>query len=84
MITFGNDKLMLSLDYKGRCAVTALSVNGQNVFSDPAGIFSEIKTASNTFSTLKLTSDPVVKTSENTVTVENITYGNNEESVTGT
>jgi hypothetical protein len=82
VITFGNDKLMLSLDYNGKCAISGLNVNGQNVISDPAGIFSEIKTASNTFSTLKLTSDPVVKTSENTVTIENITYGNNEEGVT--
>lgn len=82
VITFGNAKLMLSLDYKGKCAISGLNVNGQDVISDPAGIFSEIKTASNTISTLKLTSEPVVKTSENTVTVENISYGNNEESVT--
>jgi hypothetical protein len=43
VITFGNDKLMLSLDYNGKCAISGLNVNGQNVISDPAGIFSEIK-----------------------------------------
>lgn len=81
VITFGNDKLMLSLDYNGRCAVNALSVNGQDVISGPAGIFTEIKTASNTFSSLKLTSDPIVKTGKNTVTVSNITYGEKNEIV---
>jgi len=82
VITFGNEKLMLSLDYNGRCAVTALSVNGQDVISGPAGIFSEIKTVSNTFSSLRLTSDPIVKTGKNTVTVSNITFGGKNEIVT--
>ena len=82
VITFGNEKLMLSLDYNGRCAVTALSVNGQDVISGPAGIFSEIKTAFKTISSLRLTSDPIVKTGKNTVTVSNITYGEKDELVT--
>lgn len=81
VIIFGNSKIMVTLDYNEKCTISDLSVNGQPVVSGPAGIFSEIKTPTNTYSTLKLTSAPIVKTSKNTVTVSNIKYGNKEEIV---
>ena len=79
LILFGNSKIMVTLDYKSKCSISSLSVNGQSVISGTAGIFSEIKTSKNTYSTLKLISDPTIKTGKNSVTVSNIQYGNNEE-----
>ena len=81
VIVFGNSKIKLTLDYNGKCNISGLDVNGQSVISGSAGIFSSIRTATNTYSSLKLISDPVVKTGQNTVTVSNIKYGNNEETV---
>ena len=48
VITFGNSKIMVTLDYNGKCNISELSVNGQMVISGPEGIFSEIKTAADT------------------------------------
>jgi hypothetical protein len=82
IITFGNDKITITLDYNGKCNISDLTVNGQTVISGPTGIFSEIRTSTGTFSTLKPTSVPVIKTGKNTVSVSNITYGSNDENVT--
>lgn len=84
VITFGNLRLRLVLDYNRKCYVTDLIVNGQTVISGPDGIFSAITTSADTFSTLKLTSDPLVETGENSITISNISYGNADESVTET
>ncbi|MDP4185664.1 MAG: hypothetical protein Q8862_10955 [Bacteroidota bacterium] len=81
VITFGNGKIMIVLDYNGKCDISGLNVNGQSVISGPAGIFSSIRTSSNTYSTLKLSSVPTAKISNNQVTISNIKYGNNEEIV---
>ena len=61
VITFGNSKIAITLDYNGKCTVSALDVNGQSDISRPAGIFSAITTSSNTYSTLKLTSAPTLR-----------------------
>jgi len=79
VITFGNSKITITIDYNGKCAVNDLSVNGQSVISGPAGIFSSIKTTTNNYSTLKLQSDPTVNIVENTITISNIKFGDNEE-----
>lgn len=81
VIIFGNSKIMITLDYNGKCNISSLNVNGQSVISGPTGIFSAIKTSTNSYSTLKLTTVPTIKTGKNTVTVSNIKYGNNEETV---
>ena len=78
-IVFGNSKIMITLDYNQKCNVSGLTINGQKVISGPAGIFSEIRTPENTYSTLKLTSDPTIKIGKNSVSIENIKYGNNQE-----
>ncbi len=54
VVIFGNSKIMVTLDYNGKCNISELKVNGQTVISGSAGIFSEIRTATNTYSTLKL------------------------------
>ena len=81
VVTFGNSKLMLTLDYNGKCNISELKVNGQSVISGSSGVFSEIRTSTNTFSTLNLLSIPTIKIGNNTVKVSNIKYGNNEETV---
>jgi hypothetical protein len=81
VVVFGNSKIKLTLDYNGKCNISGLDVNGQSVISGSAGMFSSIRTPGNTYSSLNLPSDPDVKTSQNTVTVSNIKYGNNEETV---
>lgn len=81
VVVFGNSKIKLTLDYNGKCNIKELDVNGQPVVSGSSGIFASVRTAVNTYSTLKLSSEPAVKTGQNTVTVSNITYGNNEDTV---
>ena len=82
VITFGNGKIMITVDYNRKCAVTGLTVNGRAVIAGPAGIFSAITTATGTFSTLELLSDPVITLSENKVTIGNIKYGDREMAAT--
>lgn len=80
-ITFGNSKIMITLDYNMKCAVSGLTIDGRSVISGPAGIFSSIRTSANTYSTLKPESVPTVKTGANTVSISNIIYGQNPETV---
>ncbi|MGA9291839.1 MAG: hypothetical protein WBV81_04565, partial [Ignavibacteriaceae bacterium] len=82
VLTFGNSKIMLTLDYNGRCNISGLRVNGQTVISGAKGIFSEIKTLRNTFNTLKLKSVPEIKMGENSIDVNNIKYGNDQTTIT--
>jgi hypothetical protein len=80
-IIFGNSKIMVTLDYNGKCNISGLIINGQSVVSGPAGIFSSIKIAASTYSTLKITSVPAIETGKNSVSVSNIKYGNDDASV---
>ena len=77
--TFGNSKITITLDYDQKCAITGLTLNGQTLISGPAGIFSEIRTPANTYSTLKLSTSPIIDIGENSVTISNIVYGDAEE-----
>ncbi len=81
LMTFGNSKIMITLDYNGKCNVSELTVNGQKVISGNEGIFSEIKTAEDTYSSLKLLSVPEIKIGENSVDISNIKYGNDETTI---
>ncbi|MEJ2617408.1 MAG: hypothetical protein P8Z35_20820 [Ignavibacteriaceae bacterium] len=80
-MTFGNSKIMLTLDYNKKCNISELRVNGQTVVSGSAGIFSEIKTSDGEFNTLKLKSVPEIKIEANSVDVNNIKYGNDETTI---
>ncbi len=81
VVIFGNNKIMITLDYNNECDISELKVNGQTVISGPTGIFSEVKTPTDSFSTLKLKVDPIIKIGDKTVTLTNIVYGNNEETI---
>lgn len=78
VVIFGNSNLMLTLDYNGKCIVSQLDINRQNVISGTPGIFFEIRTLQNTFSTKKLLAIPKVNTAKNTVLVTGIIYGDSE------
>ena len=77
-ITFGNEKIKLTLDYNGKANISFLEVNGQKVIDSNAGIYSEFKTASAVYNTLHTISLPTVKAKKNIVTVDGISYGNQE------
>ncbi|MEO6839055.1 MAG: hypothetical protein ABI261_04985 [Ginsengibacter sp.] len=68
------------LDYDHQCRISSMDVNGQNVIEGNSGIYSEVLTKDNTFSTLHLGNSPKVKTSKNLVEVNNIIYGGNNVS----
>lgn len=74
-ITFGNKKIRLTLDYNEKANISSMDVNGQNVISGNAGIYSEIKTAAANYSSLNLTSSPKVETTNRTIKLSNILYG---------
>jgi hypothetical protein len=74
-IVFGNEKMTVRLDYNKKANISLLAVNGQKVIEGSAGIYSEIKTQSATYSTLHLSADPVIKVTHNTISVAGIKYG---------
>jgi hypothetical protein len=80
-VIFGNGRIMITLDYSGKCNISALDINGQSVVSGNEGIYSLVRTAAGTFSTLNLVSVPVVKTGKDYVRVSNIKYGTAEEQI---
>ncbi|MBS1662806.1 MAG: hypothetical protein JST68_17305 [Bacteroidetes bacterium] len=71
-ITFGNDKLTLTLDYHKTANISRLVVNGETVSEN---VYSMIRTKTATYSTLHLDADPVVRKSGNIIRVTGIKYG---------
>lgn len=83
-VVFGNGKLTLTLDYNKTANVSQLIVNGQQVIQGNAGIYSMIRTKAAVYSTLRLSSDPAIKTSGNTVSLSGIMYGDQDLSISET
>jgi hypothetical protein len=81
VVIFGNSKLKLTLDYDLKCVVTTLEVNGESVISKKAGIFSGIRTSNASYSTCKLTTSPNVETGKNSITISNISYGDDKSTI---
>jgi hypothetical protein len=75
IIKFGNDKINITLDYNKKCNITSLEVNKEVVISGPAGIFSQVRTAGENYSTLILDSSPSVTINKNEINVKGIKYG---------
>ena len=80
-IIISNSTLKLELNYDHQCRVSTMDVNGQNVIEGNTGIYSEVQTKENTFSTLHLDHSPTVKTSQNLVEVSDIIYGGNNVAI---
>ena len=83
-IVFGNDKIKMILDYKGKANISSVTVNGQQVIEGGGGIYSSLKTQLANYSSLQLISQPVVNISNNTITVSNIIYGDKTQPVNET
>jgi hypothetical protein len=84
IVVFGNSKIRITLDYDQKCVVTGLFLNGETVISGKPGIFSEVRTPADTFSTRRLGTSPQVVTGNNQVTVLQIHYGENKVSIAET
>jgi hypothetical protein len=83
-ITFGNSKIKFTLDYNSKANVSALEVNGQKVIDGTAGIYSEVRTPSASYSSLHTSSTPRIKATANTVTVAGISYGDKDLTINET
>ncbi len=83
-IVFGNDKIKMILDYNGKANISSVTVNGQQVIEDNAGIYSSFKTQQANYSSLQLLSQPVVNINNNAITVSNIIYGDKTQPVNET
>lgn len=81
-VTFGNKKILLTLDYNGKANVSALEVNGQKVIDGADGIFSQVRTPKALYSSLKTIASPTIVTGPNTVTLSGIRYGDNDLTIT--
>jgi hypothetical protein len=75
VITFGNKKIKLTLDYNNKANISSLTVNGENVIESNTGIYSQIKTSTNTYSSLSLLSAPKISLTNNTIKISGICYG---------
>lgn len=80
-IILGNGKMMLTLDYNGKCNISKLEISGQNVISGTKGIFTEIRTNTDTYSSASLYSSPVVRIAGNSVIISGITFGDMENKI---
>lgn len=78
VLQFGNGQMNMVLDYKAKANISLLAIRGQKVIDGPAGVYSEIRTKTATYSTLHLSVDPIVKVTGNTITVEGILYGDKD------
>ncbi len=73
-----NQKIKITLDYKDKARVSLLAVNGEQVLDDDSGIYSMIKTKDAAYTSLHLSTAPVLKVSGNKATLSGITYGDDE------
>ncbi|MBW8325334.1 MAG: hypothetical protein K0M50_11260 [Prolixibacteraceae bacterium] len=80
-VVFGNNKIQMTLDYNAKCMVTEMKINGESILDDQSGIFSEIRTSSNNFSTRNLDVLPEIKVTADKVIISNIHYGNGQAQV---
>src|SRR5882672_58209 len=74
-VHFGNEKIRMTLDYDRKVNISLLTVNGQKVIEGAAGIYTSIRTAGTTYSTLHLKSDPVIKIHDHSILITGIIYG---------
>lgn len=74
-IVFGNDKISMTLDYDHQASISSVTLNGQKIIGDDAGIYTAIRTKNANYSSLALLSEPSAKVTGNTITVSAIMYG---------
>lgn len=80
-VSFGNEKIKITLDYNKKANISLFTINGQPVIQGQPGVYSKIRTKEASYSTLQLSSDPAVKVSNNIISVTGIRYGDNTVSI---
>lgn len=80
-IVFGNGKIAITLDYNKKANISLLSINGKELIEGNAGAYSSIRTKLGSYSSLHLTSDPVVKIANNVISINGIKYGDKSLSI---
>ena len=73
-LTISTQKLTMTLEYEKRACISSLVVNGQMVVNSQDGIFTSVKVGDKTYSSLHLTSSPVLVKVKNTIRISGISY----------
>ncbi len=81
VVTFGNSKITITLDYNRKINISKLLVNGQEVVGNNKGVYSYIRTKDAEYSTLQLLSNPVLAITGNTIKVSGIIYGDKHAAI---
>lgn len=81
-ISFGNATIKGVLDYNKQANISFLSVDGNPVIHGDAGIYTEIRSSKKAYSTLYCFKDPVIKIKGNTISINDINYGDEAVSIT--
>ncbi len=74
VLTDGSGKLALRINYASGCRIDQVVVNGKNSCA-ASGVFTNVKTALNTFSSKLSGVRPVLKVLDNCLIINNIEYG---------
>jgi hypothetical protein len=82
IIKDGKENLVLNLQYKNRCIINNVLVMGQNVVTNPAGIFSAIQVNNKWITTGELLTPPTVSVKDKEVVISNIVYGDEKRKIT--
>lgn len=77
-VSFGNDKIKITLDYNRKACISLLTLNGQSVIEGNEGVYSKIRIKDAAYSSLQTLSEPLVKVDKSVVSVEPIDYGDSK------
>src|SRR6218665_259322 len=80
-VSFGNEKIKITLDYNRKACISLLTLNGLPVIEGNEGVYSKIKVKDAVYSSLQTLSDPIIKTDKNIVSAESIEYGDSRLAV---
>ncbi len=80
-LVISNPKVSLTLVYRNRVAITAMAINGQKVISNTDGMYTAVKVAGVTYSSLHLRSKPVLTQSAGVIKLSEIVYGDDKLSI---
>ncbi|MFA7420310.1 MAG: hypothetical protein WCZ90_11560 [Melioribacteraceae bacterium] len=80
-VTFGNDKIKITLDYNNKCTISRIEINNEAVVSSTAGVFSQVRTPSAAYSTLNLKSLPTLKAESKKIEVNGIVFGDDNVTI---
>jgi hypothetical protein len=78
LITIGDSKTIITINYAHKAVVTSLTVNGQKVISGPDGMFTSVKIAGVTYTSLQVKGNPVIRKNNEKLTISNIRYGDKQ------